>query len=194
MKSKYGLFVTILALGAGLPALAGPRVSIGDPTAGASVGLSFTFDANENGGGNPSFTNGSGINWTTLDLMVIEPIGTDITCAPGPFFTACSVSSRMVSAPEENSVSYESVCRSLFDINFSKPSELGGIGPDVFFTINLNDLVDGKENPDPSGSGQWGAETPFTAIADATPEPAAYLLLGGGLLLLACGRRVFKRQ
>jgi hypothetical protein len=199
MNNKHGLFLTILALGVGLPALAGPRVSIGDPTTGALVGLSFEFDANENGGGNPSFTNDSSINWTTLDLFVTQPSSTDITCAPGPFFTSCSVSSSSVSETEEASVSYHGApkAESVFDIKFNKPSELGGIGPDAFFTINLNDLVDGQENPDPSGFGQWVPESPFNAIANlnaATPEPAAYLLFGCGLLLLACCRRLFKRH
>jgi hypothetical protein len=179
----FAAFAVLLSASA---VYAGPRISIGDPGRGTPVGLTFHFVTNASGGGFFTFTNASDVNWFSVDFRVRERTGTTITCAPGPFFRTCS-----------NSVLSSNPGTTLFDIGFENPTE-GGIAVGSSFTVDLNDLINGKPNTNPNGRGQWERATPFDAIANqaetAVPEPGTLALLLGafGLFLVGGGYRALR--
>jgi hypothetical protein len=75
----------------------------------------------------------------------------------------------------------------LFYVGFDNPTEGGGIPAGSSFTIDLNDLIEGKPNTDPNGRGQWSYPDTFTAMANQTPEPGTLALLAAGFGLLLAG-------
>jgi hypothetical protein len=132
---------------------------------------SFTFGADDSGGGLFSFQNETGESWLQLDILVTLPSSvTAITCG-SPAFVTCTAE------PPHDSVSF-------WDIVFG-PNPDGGIPNGGTFSINLNNNA--VINMDPDGVGDWGPNTDFSAIAnnDDTPEPASWLLMGAGIFGLA---------
>ena len=127
---------------------------------------SFSFGANQFGGGDISFLNESGKDWFEMTFNATLPTLTPITCTPGPFLS-CTVATTPVTAGF------------LYTILFGPVSQVG-IPNNTGFSINLND--DGSL--DPNGVGSWGAGEDFSVKTNVgvAPEPAAYLLMGAGLL------------
>ena len=138
-----------------------------DPTPVFST--SFAFGSDPNGGGLLSFINDSGQQWRSLDITFTLNRLTGINCTSDAF-GACLVSSKPV--PGTSDFSYAL----LFGRNGSV-GILNGAG----FSVDLND-----EGTDPNGSGQWGKDLDFKAVANTgiAPEPSAIALLltGTGLL------------
>jgi hypothetical protein len=162
-----------------------PVFEMGDPPAGTPITSNFfTFGTNEAGGGILAFVNESGELWTSLNFLVNLPINSAITCVPAPFFSSCQFS--IVNVLPGGTTA-------LFNLGVSNPTSLGGIANHEFFTINLNDFVNGQPNLDPDGSGGWGADNEFAAVANASasvPEPATDALFLLGILLAGvAGRR-----
>jgi len=165
----------ILALFLAVPALVkaapiDPVFSMEDPPEGIPItSTGFTFSANGLGGGIFPFINQSGVAWNRVDFTVLLPLNSIVTCGPGPFFGFCQVSVANQGNQDQWTLSL------IGPLN-------GGVVDGQFFQINLNDfLEDGIQNPDPNGSGGWGQNNSFGAIANnSTPEPAT-------LGLLACG-------
>jgi|KBSMisStaDraftv2_1062788.scaffolds.fasta_scaffold784124_2 hypothetical protein len=155
-----------------------PVFQMGDPDAGTPITSNlFTFGTNQAGGGILAFVNESGELWTNLNFLVTLPINSAITCIPSPFFSSCQFSIVDV-LPGGSSA--------LFSLGVSNPTSLGGIANHEFFTINLNDFVNGQPNLDPNGSGGWGIDNEFAAVANAStsvPEPATDALFLFGILL-----------
>jgi hypothetical protein len=169
---RVGVWAFLLAVPA---SFAGPRIGIGDPPPGTAVLSSFELTSDTAGGGYFNLTNGSGFDWTTLDVTVAQPDGAAITCAPG-LFDLCEVQTISSSGGF-----------TLFDIGFEGTTLAGGIPAGAAFTVDLNDLNDGQVVTDPNGVGQWGPNTSFEFVANA-PEPAytgVGVLFGAGLLLIA---------
>jgi hypothetical protein len=140
---------------------------------------SFMFGSDPAGGGDFGFTNDTGQTWTRLDIFVTLPAFEFITCGSAAFGT-CTVTT--TTQPGASPASY--------DLIFG-PNPNGGIANGEKFTIDLNDM--GLTNTDPAGSGQWGAGTDFTALANV-PEPAPIALGGVGLLLLVGYRLLFAKR
>lgn len=165
-----------------------PVFQMGDPSTGTPItSNSFTFGTNQSGGGILAFVNESGELWTSLNFFVTLPINSAITCIPAPFFSSCQFSIVDVLAGGTTA---------LFNLGVSNPTSLGGIANHEFFTINLNDFVDGQPNLDPDGSGGWGADNEFAAVANASasvPEPATYALFLLGVLLAGTAARWHRR-
>jgi len=128
---------------------------------------SFTFGADDSGGGVFSFQNETGVTWLQLDILVTLPTDvTAITCGSIAFVT-CTVT------PPHGSVS-------IWDITFG-PNPNGGIPNGATFSINLNNNA--VVNEDPNGVGEWGKDKDFDAVANA-PEPFSWMLIGAGALAL----------
>jgi hypothetical protein len=128
---------------------------------------SFTFGADAAGGGVFSFQNETGERWLQLDILVTLPSDvTAITCGSIAFVT-CTVT------PPRGSMS-------VWDITFG-PNPNGGIANGETFSINLNN--NGVVNEDPNGTGDWGKDKDFSAVANA-PEPFSWMLIGAGALAL----------
>jgi hypothetical protein len=161
-----------------------PVFQMGDPVTGTPITSNFfTFGTNQAGGGVLAFVNESGELWTSLNFLVTLPINSPVTCIPAPFFSSCQFSIVNVLPGGTNA---------LFSLGVSNPTSLGGIANHEFFTINLNDFVNGQTNPDPNGSGGWGADNEFAAVANAStsvPEPATNALFLLGILLAALAGR-----
>ena len=147
-----------------------PQISVGDPSSGTPVfSETFPLSSDVHGGGILSFTNDSGITWTTLDFFVTLPSDDTITCS-SKWYSFCNYTT--TSAGNGKSV---------FDIGFEQPFQ-AGILPGASFTINLNDPYE----PPNGDKGSWGPNTAIEAIANFDiPEPAAWNLAGVGLLCLA---------
>jgi len=167
MRLRTSLLVLIMAAAPYALEAGNPQILIkGDPpNPTIIVSNSFTFGADNFGGGVLSFENGSGHNWFGLSVTATLPNLTPITCGPGPFIT-CTISSSPVSAGF------------LYDIMFG-PTSTSGITNGEMFSVNLNNSGD-----DPNGVGSWGAGTDFGAKANTTPEPSSIMLvIAGGLLV-----------
>lgn len=161
-----------------------PVFEMGDPSVGTPITSNFfSFGTNEAGGGILAFVNESGQLWTSLNFLVNLPINSAITCIPAPFFSSCQFSIVNV---------LPGGATALFGLGVSNPTSLGGIANHEFFTINLNDFVNGQPNLDPDGSGGWGADNEFAAVANASasvPEPATHALFLLGILLAGVAAR-----
>jgi hypothetical protein len=159
-----------------------PVFEMGDPSSGTPlVSNFFTFGTDEAGGGVLAFVNDSGVLWTSLNFFVTLPANSPITCLPGPFFSSCQFSI-VNTLPGGLAV---------FDLGVSNPTSLGGIASGEFFTINLNDFVNGQPNPDPNGAGGWGSDNDFSAVANlaSMPEPSTVALFLLGILLVGVAAR-----
>ncbi|HEY6990411.1 MAG TPA: PEP-CTERM sorting domain-containing protein [Bryobacteraceae bacterium] len=177
LKSLSVIVISAFMAGAALQAAPiDPVFQMGDPSSGTPLTSNFfTFGTNQAGGGILAFVNESGELWTSLNFQVTLPINSAITCIPAPFFSSCQFSIVTV---------LPGAGTALFSLGVSNPTSLGGIANHEFFTINLNDLVNGQPNLDPNGSGGWGANNEFTAVANASiPEPATDALFLLGMLL-----------
>ena len=177
MRLQTGVFAILLGAA---PCLlqANPTIRIkGDPpNPTVIVSNNFTFGADNLGGGVLSFQNESGQDWLDLTVNATLPDFTPITCGPGPFLT-CTISTTPMGS------------NFLYTILFG-PVTSGGITNGEIFSVNLNDNGDAT-----NGSGSWGAGEDFGAKAnvDATPEPAAGLLVAAGFLGFAGWRRFQRR-
>ena len=155
-----------------------PIFHMDDPGTGTPItSLGFSLSSNESGGGFLEFMNESGFDWFGLAVQVTQPTGTIISCSGGAFFSDCLISS----IDQGGGLS-------LFTLNLTSRLKQTGIANGVYFTINLNDLVDGVQPIDPKGAGGWGADADFNAqVTDylqSTPEPVTWaLLLAGGFIV-----------
>ena len=158
-----------------------PHIKFGTAVAGVPTTPvdAFSWQANSNGGGVFNFQNLTGNSWVGVDVFVTLPSDTPINCEPAPFFRACEFSSKPSSTPG----------MSVFDIGFNEPED-GGIKNKAVFSVNMNDPIDDHPNLDPNGKGGWGANTMLTAETTVTPEPASFLLLGSGVVLIGAMRRL----
>lgn len=138
----------------------------------------FTFGSDASGGGDFGFTNDTGQTWTQLNILVTLPTFDTITCGSTAFVT-CTVTT----------TTPPGAAPAMYDLIFG-PDANGGVANGQNFTINLNDS--GNTVTDPAGSGSWGPDTDFTAVANV-PEPAPVALAGLGLLLLGSGRFLVRR-
>ncbi|MBV9084913.1 MAG: hypothetical protein JOZ62_19720, partial [Acidobacteriaceae bacterium] len=136
------------------------------------TGPTFTFTANENGGGVFSFSNDTGQAIVRLDFFATLPAGSIISCTPGRLET-CTI----IAPPNGGAGEY---------LIILGPALLrGGIANGDMFAINLND--NGQINQDPNGSGGWfGPDgAPVTIHADVNvPEPFSCLLIASGAALI----------
>lgn len=182
--SRSALIVTLLSIMGAAAASAeplDPYIHIGDPPAGTPVGTTFGVTSNLNGGGVFYFVNASNVTFTSLDFFVTLPSADVITCVAQPFFSSCSFSQTPVGD-----------ALSRFDIGADSGPQGGGIAPNTFFDIILNDPIDGADNLDPNGKGGWGPGTPISVVAnlDAVPEPATWGLVASALFAaVACARK-----
>lgn len=196
-KARYIIALMTFSM-AGIMAQADPIdpvMSMDDPTAGTPVTLGFGFSSNVNGGGFLSFNNASGVLWTVFDVFVTLPVNSVITCSGGGFFDSCTYTSKS-----------EGASLSQYDIHFSnvaladysgviEPQQGTGVIPGAFFTVNLNDFVNSVQPTDPNGSGGWGPNNSFSAVANNAPEPASWaLLVAGGALVFGLRRRAWNRK
>ena len=137
----------------------------------------FDFQSDDSGGGAFNFMNVSGEHWTELIFHASLPPDSIIACGPGPFFRVCRVSSAF--SPFSPTAD--------FTIAFTGGP---GISNNEIFSFNLNDDIDGQPNLDQFGAGGWGSRKSLHVETIAGPEPATWLLLGGGVGLLGVLRRV----
>ena len=169
-----------------------PRIIINSdpPNPTPVTGLVFTFGSNANGGGVLPFINETNLDWLGLAISVDLPTGSIVNCLAGDLFQSCFLNSRPIGGGiTEFTMFYQTVPND--DADDKNPP---GIVRGQDFTINLNDLLNGKTNLDPNGSGGWGPDTDFTAevsgiLSDSVPEPATFAVVGSGLLMLLAWRR-----
>ena len=166
MRTARFIFPLLFAIAPLALQAAKPTIIVnGDPPDITVVtNTSFTFGANSSGGGDFSFQNETGQDWTRLDIFVTLPSFESITCGSISFVT-CTVST--TTTPGASPADY--------DLIFG-PNPSGGIRNGETFSINLNDNA--VINIDPNGTGEWGPDTDFNAIAnDFAPEPASWILM-----------------
>ncbi len=180
-SSRYilALFLAIapVALQASKPTI----IINGDPpNVTVIANTSFTFGADASGGGDFSFQNETGQNWTKLDVFVTLPAFESITCGSVAFVT-CTVTT--ITPAGASPASY--------DLIFG-PDPKGGILNGETFSIDLNDNA--VINTDPNGVGDWGPGTDFNAKAnDFAPEPVSWMLIVFGLVGLG-GLGAYRRR
>jgi PEP-CTERM motif len=169
-----------------------PVMGVSDPTCGDGCptveGTTFSFFSNASGGGVNQFQNESGLDWTSL-LIDVTTNGGDLPSVPADTITCIT--------------NAFATCQSFDLANGVTAIYLTGmlIFPDdipngAVATFNLNDLVNGVQPTDPSGSGGWGSGREFDVTANApspVPEPATVTLLGVGLGALLAKRKL-RRQ
>jgi hypothetical protein len=146
-----------------------PQISVGDPTSGTPVYTeTFFLSSDAHGGGVLQFVNNSGQIWQSLDFFVTLPEDDTITCN-STVYGFCSYTK----SPAANG-------KSLFDIGFEEPDQQG-ILPGGAFSIDLND----PHEPPGADKGSWAPFTSMEAVANFDiPEPASWLLITGGLILV----------
>jgi hypothetical protein len=134
-----------------------PRVHVDDPMGSFTpVGLSFSFTSNGTGGGDFSFTNTSGVAFTSLEINAAAPMPpAPITCG-GNAFAVCFQQ------------------ESLTEGGFATIDFFGGpgIANGHAFSIDL-------------GASGWTPNATFTAFANGThgttPEPGMLALVATGI-------------
>lgn len=158
-----------------------PHIRFGAAVSGIPVTPvdAFSWQANSKGGGVFNFQNLTGNDWVGVDVHVTLPIGVTITCQTVAFFSACDFTAMASKTPGMLD----------YDIGFDEP-ETNGVTNKAVFSLNMNDLIDDHPNMDPNGKGGWGANTMLTAETTVTPEPASFLLLGSGMVLIGAMRRL----
>lgn len=123
MRLQSSLSALLLTAASAVVLTANPtiRVDRDPPKPVVVLSNSFPFGANASGGGDLSFQNGSGNNWTELSVSLTLSGLTPITCGPGPF-SLCTITTT-----PETSGSY------LYDIVFG-PAPNGGIPASGLFS------------------------------------------------------------
>lgn len=188
----------IAIMACAVSAFAGPTIIIGDPacsswdnSAGPIQSVSnlnnFSFTTNSIGGGYFGFCNNTGSQWTTVDFKFLSSTLPTIFCNSDIYLT-CDVT------PITGG----------YDIKFSDPknpssnSDPGGIPDGHYLAINMNSpsatCTPTATNPCNGNGGDW---PPLLTVyggtnQDATiptPEPAAIILVGTGLVALRQYRR-----
>lgn len=166
---------------------ADPKMIVSDPTCGegcTSVGTTFSFTSDANGGGFLTFQNNSEIDWSSLLIETgsapFNVPANSVTCQTNAFLS-CQVSDLA-----------GGITAMYFSGVNSLASEIGpfGILSGDVFTIELNDIsgIDG---------GGWGSFRTFDASANVpapVPEPATLTLMAAGLGALLAKRRFRSRQ
>jgi hypothetical protein len=168
MRSRSVLFAAVAAFAPLALQAANPHIIINsDPPNPIIITTpTFTFGANQSGGGDLSFKNESGVTFESLEFMVTLPGLDTITTGPGPFIT-----STIAVTPVSNGF--------LYDILFGPAA--GAVPNGTGFSINLN-----NSGNDPNGNGDWGSGTDFSGAvntAPLAPEPSTFALAGGGILI-----------
>lgn len=182
MSAPRYLLTLLFALAPFAMQAARPTIIVnGDPPDVTVItNTSFTFGANDKGGGDFSFQNQTGEDWTRLDVFVTLPTFESITCGSISFVT-CTVTT--TTPPGSSPASY--------DLIFG-PNTGGGIKNGELFSINLNNNA--VVNVDPNGAGEWGPGRDFNAVAnDYAPEPASWALLLAGFAVFA-GLLFYRRR
>jgi hypothetical protein len=158
-----------------------PHIRFGAAVAGIPITPvdAFSWQANSNGGGVFNFQNLTGNDWVGVDVLVTLPTGVTITCQTVAFFSGCKFKETASKIPGMSD----------YDIGFDEP-ETNGVTNKTVFSLNMNDPIDDHPNMDPNGKGGWGANTMLTAETTVTPEPASFLLLGSGVVLIGAMRRL----
>ena len=144
-----------------------PIFDMGDPGTGIPItSTTFGFGSDGSGGGFLQFMNESGLDWYGLAVQVTQPTGSIISCSGGPFFSDCLISS----IDQGNGFS-------LFTLTLTSRLKFSGIGDGQYFTINLNDLINGVQPIDPNGAGGCGANADLSA--QVTDDLSGSLIAGG---------------
>lgn len=159
-----------------------PHIRFGAAVAGVPITPvdAFSWQANSNGGGVFNFQNLTGNDWVGVNVLVTLPTGATIVCETVAFFApGCSFHETASKIPGMSD----------YDIGFDEP-ETNGVTNKAVFSLNMNDPIDDHPNLGPNGKGGWGANTMLTAETTVTPEPASFLLLGSGVVLIGAMRRL----
>lgn len=155
------------------------------------VGTSFTFNSNGAGGGFLEFTNNSGVDWTSLNI-----IETGVPAFIGDVQNIFLSSNAFTNFQAIDQADGSTLIR-FFGVSTDCSLAIDvvlpcGILSGQLFTINLNDA-----GTSPTGSGGWldanGNSISFAAVANPVPEPASLLLLGSGIVGVF-GRKFRKRR
>lgn len=198
-RRVFGFILAIVAFGAtALQATSGDPQGILDK---AIAGIpstpvdAFSLGADASGGGAFNFQNVSGQDWIALDFFVILPQGSTISTETNPFFGGFHVTSTNLSVGGTcDGLIATSTDTACYDFGFDRPIN-GGIPNLQIFGLNLNDLIDGRQNFDPNGAGGWGPGNDMNGLeTDAVPEPASWLLLGSGIVLMGFFLRLRRRS
>lgn len=192
LVTVLGLFL-VAASAAYADGIVDPRIVIDGDTASHGVQSAFTFASDQNGGGfygasnETGFFNDSGVDWTSL--LITAPIPNAGT--GGLYIIQSNLFLHATISFSDNTLSILFWGTGFADGGDSFSSEFcaPGIKAGAHFSIDLNDLTG-------TDGGGWlsttGSPLVFQAQANV-PEPGSFVLLLGGLGVLAIGLARRKR-
>lgn len=169
----FGMLVGFCAISAHADSVQDPKVIIRDPAClppGCTpVGTNFTFGTPASGTGALFFTNASGVNWFSLQLVEAGVPANAITCITDVFASCTS-----------NTVNGITTIL-LTGIGNGFTGLMAGQNFSIVFGCET-----GKCDP-------WPGDLDFTATANV-PEPGTLALLGTGLVGIFARRKITKRN